>query len=232
MRKGSRLTDWATTGNCGDNVKLAFGLYGAKRSGGDAEHAVLIKIFFTLFAVDNEFARAVWNEAHARGRCLTTTDCPNCRCSSIAHGVERWLTSGLERNRGWVLCSVRVVFTGVALQTGDDCAGETVLGQHALDGVLNHEAWVLSAEVRNAKVLFTANEARIEHVLLLVFLFACHTNLVGVNDDYIIACDSAWRVGRTMLATKNVGNLHGQTTQHFAGGVYYIPLGLNLPWFG
>jgi len=80
-------------------------------------------------------------------------------------------------------------------------SSKTILWKHAFNRVLHDEVRTALLHLRNAQVLLAANIAAIEHVLLLLFLFTCQNDLVGVDNNNEIAGVDVRRVSWLIPST-------------------------------
>jgi len=64
-------------------------------------------------------------------------------------------------------------------------------------------------------------------VLLVLQLLAGNSNLVGIDDDQVIAGVNMRGVNRLVLATQAASQLGGKTAQRLAGGVNEVPVALD-----
>src|SRR3954470_8286125 len=99
-----------------------------------------------------------------------------------------------------LLCFVGVTRTAVDLQLLDHLPAELVLRQHAEDGALNHRLRLVGTD-ESGRLL--AEAARIERVVtvdLVRLLLARQDDLLGVDDDDVVAGIEERRVGRLAFA--------------------------------
>ncbi len=122
---------------------------------------------------------------------------------------------------------MRVRRTGENAELGEHLRGNAVLGQHALDRVLDDEFRVTLAHQGNLAVALAADEAREEHVLVLDFLLAGERDLFRIDNNHEIAGVDAGGVGSLVTAADDVGGLNGETTERNPGSIDQIPLGLH-----
>jgi hypothetical protein len=122
---------------------------------------------------------------------------------------------------------VRVLRAGEHAQLGQHLGGDAVLREHSLDGVHDHELGALGAHLGHAAVALAPDEAGEGHVLVLLLLLAREDDLLGVQDDDVVARVDVRRVGRLVAAADDVGQLDGEAAQHLPFGINEIPFGLH-----
>ena len=113
--------------------------------------------------------------------------------------------------------------TGIDPEVASDFAAESVVRQHAVDSANERSSRLSLDEFLESECAETADEAcvvAVEHVSLFV---SRNSDLVGVDDDYIITHFLVRCVGRLFLSTKNRSSLRGNTSKRFAGCVDYVP---------
>ena len=79
------------------------------------------------------------------------------------------------------------------------------------------------------------NAARVTGVTVVGLfsgLFTGKTQLLGINDDDVVARIDMRRVFRLVLATQAQGNLAGQTAENLVGGIDHIPVALDFKRLG
>src|ERR1700679_3533585 len=137
-------------------------------------------------------------------------------------------TGAVHLHRGGLLRVVRVVGTLVDLELGGHLAAELALGQHALDGFLED---LLRTANEQLAVLFlaqAAGETGVAAIELLASLHAGDLDLLGVDDDDVIAHIDIRRVERVQLARENAGGMRSEAAERLAGRVQHKPLALNV----
>jgi hypothetical protein len=68
------------------------------------------------------------------------------------------------------------------------------------------------------------------HVQFLAQLVAGQSDLVGVEDDHVVAGIGVRSVGRLVLATQQDGCLGSETAEHHVGGVDDVPVVSQISW--
>ena len=118
--------------------------------------------------------------------------------------------------------------TGIDAQMPHDAPAERAARHHALDGLLDHALGMLSGEDRALAALFdAAGETRVpvEHAGLA--LVAGQRDLLGVDDDDVIAAIHVRCIGPLVLAAEPVGDQRGKPAEHEPVGVDQQPLFLD-----
>ena len=82
---------------------------------------------------------------------------------------------------------------------------EAVLRQHALDGVLDDELGIANALLAQLAVALATDVTGEKHVLVLLFLLTGQDDLLGVDDDHVVAGIDARRVRSLVAAADEVG---------------------------
>lgn len=95
-------------------------------------------------------------------------------------------------------------------------ATERALGQHALDRDLNCTLRVLFQHLSKRNALDAANSAGVMEVQLVGQLRACNGNLLGIDDNDVIAAINVRRVGSLVLATQAHGQRGGQAAKRLS----------------
>ncbi len=133
--------------------------------------------------------------------------------------------SGFEHGGG--LGRVIVFGAFEDFQFREQNAAETVLRNHAFDGVFDEAFLLLCAEFFDGGVLFDAIPAGIAHIFLGGLLFAGHAHLFSIDDDNDkITGVKVRRVDGLVFSAQDIRDLHGQTAQDRAIGINHMPLAL------
>ena len=77
--------------------------------------------------------------------------------------------------------------TAVNLQLAVDCAAETIVRDHSLDGALNEKLWTARAALTESFGFVTADETGEAHVGLLGLFLAADLNVCRIDDNDKIA---------------------------------------------
>ena len=110
---------------------------------------------------------------------------------------------------------------------------ERVLGQHALDGLLDDALGVLRHHARERDLLEATGIARCSGSTFLVSaLLPVRRTLLGIDDDDEVTGVDVGRVLRLVLALENLRNLAGETAEHHVRRVDEQPLALDLAGLG
>ena len=113
----------------------------------------------------------------------------------------------------------------VDAQVTEDLAEERAAGQHALDGLLDDPLREAALEDELGRTLLdAAGIASVVVVHLLVALAAGQDDLVGVDDDDVVAAVDMGGVRRLVLAAQTQRHNRGETTHDEPGGVDHNPL--------
>ena len=114
----------------------------------------------------------------------------------------------------------------------EQLTAETVLGQHAPDGLLDGLARVLVEQVAVGGRAQTTGVAGVAVGHLVFALVARQRDLVGVDDDDEVAGVHVRGVRRLVLATQEGGGLDGEPSEHHVSGVDDMPLTRDVAGLG
>src|ERR1700712_3904774 len=121
------------------------------------------------------------------------------------------------------LRGVRVAGTRVHLELLALRATEAVLGQHALDGLLDQPVGVLVDHLTDRPLAEAARVATVVVDELALALVARHRDLLGIDDDHEVTGVDVRRELRLVLATQQGGGVGGQPAEDDVGGVDDMP---------
>jgi hypothetical protein len=142
------------------------------------------------------------------------------QCHRLAGAVH------LQRNR--LLRVVRMLGALVDLELGCHLAAELGLGEHALDGFLEDLLGATGEQLDEALFTQAAGEAGVAAVQLLASLHAGEVDLLGIDDDDVVAHVDVGRVEGAGLAGENAGGVGRKAAERLARGVDDIPLTLDV----
>ncbi len=122
--------------------------------------------------------------------------------------------------------------TVVDVHVLDESASDAVLGKHALhhfdeqgvDAGLEVLVEALLHEHLRCGLALAAGIAGVAQVDAVGHLLAGEANLVGVDDDHVVAAFHVGRVGRLVFATQQFCHFGAQTTKNLVGCIDYHPL--------
>lgn len=123
---------------------------------------------------------------------------------------------------------MRMLRTGVHLELLAHGATERVLGQHALDCMLQHALRMTLNGLVEGLGLESSGETAVAIVALVGALVARNADLVGVHDDDEVAGVDMRRVGGLVLTAKDMGGLGCNATEDHVLSVDEKPFALNL----
>ena len=130
-----------------------------------------------------------------------------------------------------------VVRTVVHVHVLNEATADTVLGEHTLHNVHEQGVHTLFLIVLLERFLhehfgsglaLTAGIAGVAEIYTVGHLLAGENNLVGVDDDYIVAALHVGGVAGFVFAAKQFCHFGAKTAKNLVGGVDYHPLVLNL----
>ena len=105
---------------------------------------------------------------------------------------------------------------------------EGALRQHAANGLTESELALRGHQLAVGDLLQTACVAGMIAIDLLVQLLAGEDQLVGVDDDDVVAAVAVGGEGGLVLATKHGSNLRSQAAENHALSVDHIPVALDI----
>jgi len=127
---------------------------------------------------------------------------------------------------------VRVIGTRVHLELGGDGTAELVARQHALDGLLDDAVGTGVHGLAQGLRLQAARETGVAVLHHAVTLVGRDRDLVGVDDDDEVAGVGVRGELRLVLATEDVGDLDGESTENHISGVDDVPGARHVPGLG
>ena len=138
--------------------------------------------------------------------------------------------SGLQKRfKGFGLLSrMRVLCTCINMQFQEHVAGELVPGKHSAYGRLDEILGLALAEFGKLYIFFAANKAGVEHVFLLLFLFACNADFFRVDYNNMIAAVHIRSVYGFMAAAQHVRYFYSEASKYLIGGIDHVPFLLLL----
>ena len=107
-----------------------------------------------------------------------------------------------------LLCLVVVVRTFIDIEVLEDGIAETVLREHAANGVFEHEDGLTLHLFGNGASTLATRVARVAHVVLLGEFVSCQHNFLCIDDDDIITTIAVGSKACLPFATQS-------TTYHF-----------------
>ena len=128
-----------------------------------------------------------------------------------------------ERKSLRLLSLVRMLGASVHEQVTELLGTQLVALQHAAYCVLNNPGRVLGFLVAQVDALLSAGVARVGDVDFVSQLLAGYPQVVGIDDDDVVATIRVGREGGLVLATQHVGNLAAQPAQSGVGGINHNP---------
>ena len=131
----------------------------------------------------------------------------------------------------WAACGCSAPW--IDAQVAELRAAERPTRQHALHGLLDDALGELALEDRAGRALLdAADEAGVVVIDLLLALAAGQHDLVGVDDDDIVAVVDVRGVGRLVLAAQAHGDDRGEAADDQAVGVDQHPFLLDVGGLG
>src|SRR5262245_38701550 len=127
---------------------------------------------------------------------------------------------------------MRVVRTAIDLQLLPHLAADLVLRQHPPHRLLDHRLRLLRAHETRRLRLQAAGIERVAAIDLVLFFLAGEDDLLGVDDDDVVAGVEERGVGWLVLAGDDLRDLGRQTPQDLALGVDDEPARLDVTLLG
>ncbi len=106
-------------------------------------------------------------------------------------------------------------------------ATKTILGQHALNGVLNDHFRTTLHDILGDGDLLATGIAGYRLIFLLIHLVTCEDHLFAVDHDDIVAAVNMWRIVGLVFAAQHVRNLAANPAHSLIGPVYNEPFALH-----
>lgn len=122
---------------------------------------------------------------------------------------------------------MRMLGTGVYMKVTIELVSKAILGEHASNGVFENALGVASKNLLGCGLTLTTGVAGVTLINLVGHLFAGEDNLLGIDDDDIVAAVDVRGEARFGLATKDVGNTGSQTSNGLILGVNEHPFLLD-----
>ena len=82
---------------------------------------------------------------------------------------------------------MRMLGTGIDMQVAVQVGTQSVLGQHAADGVLKDALGMAAQQLGGSGLTLAAGVAGIALINLVGHLFASENDLLGIDDDNVVA---------------------------------------------
>ena len=117
--------------------------------------------------------------------------------------------------------------TGIHMQVAVEGSTQTVFRKHAADGVFKYALGVFGENLLRGGLALAAGISGIALVDLVGHLLAGEDNLLGIDDDDIVAAIHMRGVARCGLAAQDVGHAGGQTTHGLVLGINEHPFLLD-----
>ena len=127
-----------------------------------------------------------------------------------------------------LLGDVRMLAALVDLELCGHLAAHLVLGEHSLDGLLDDGLGTAGKELDEGLFAETTGEAGVAAIELGVSLEAGEDDLLGIDDDDVVAHINVRSVEGVELAGENRSCCGGEASESFAGGVDDKPLALDV----
>lgn len=115
----------------------------------------------------------------------------------------------LTFKRDWVLCFMRMFLGGEQFKSFHHLARELVLWKHAFNSVLKNEVRAFFEHVFDIDSVFVATVTGVEHIFFVGHFFTGKLNLVGINDDNVVAAINVRCVNRFATTSKEVCYFYG-----------------------
>ena len=120
----------------------------------------------------------------------------------------------------------------VDVEVLEELGAESVLWEHALDGVLDELAGVLGEDLTSGLVMTAARVAGVREDDLALELVAGEANLVGVDDDDVVATVDVGREVRFVLSTDDLRDLRSEASEYLIRSVDEQPLLVDVGLIG
>ena len=121
--------------------------------------------------------------------------------------------------------------TTIDLQLAIDRAAKTVMRDHSLDGALNKEFGTALTALTEGLGFVSADETGEAHVGLLGLLLTADLDVRRIDDDDEITGVNMGGENGLVLATKQIGCLHGDMAEVLVFGIDHPPVAFYLGGF-
>ena len=119
---------------------------------------------------------------------------------------------------------MRVLGAGINLQVPENGVAQTVLGEHAANGLFQNERGPLLQVVGRCRETLAARIARVTYIDLVGHFFAGQSHLVGVDHHALVAAIDMGRKARLVLASEDLRDLGSKTALYLVRRVDHDPL--------
>ncbi len=143
------------------------------------------------------------------------------------NGVELGQLKGFR-----ALGFVGVLVTLVNLELRVNSAAEAVVGDHALDSLLEHQFGMLLAQALRIGAVVATDVTGEGGVHLVGFFLAGKAHVLRIDDHHVVAGVHMGGENGLVLATQDVGSGHRHSSEHLVLGVNDPPLALDFFGFG
>ena len=120
--------------------------------------------------------------------------------------------------------------SSIDLQLLSHCTTERVLGEHALDCVLDNTLRMLRHGLFEGLALESSWITAVTIILFVSCLVARHADLVCIHDDDEIARINMWGVSWLMLTPQDLSSLRSNTTKDLVLCIDEEPFAIDLTW--
>ena len=118
---------------------------------------------------------------------------------------------------------MRMLWTGIDVEVTIDLVAQLGLGKHTLDGVLENGLWLSLQLIADVAETLATWETGVMHIIFFSHLVAGELDLLGIDNDDVVATIAVGSVARFTLATENHGNLGGKTAEDLSFSIDDIP---------
>lgn len=116
---------------------------------------------------------------------------------------------------------------GVYVQASEKLASQSILGQHAANGVLNKALRMFFTDRSGRVLTLAAWITRVSIDNAVRFFLTGQSYFLSIDHNYVITAIHIRRIACLMLSADNVGDLAGHTTQHLRIGIHHYPAFFN-----
>ena len=227
QRAGDAVTDRARLAGeaaalaVDEHVILAQGVGQNQRLTNDGLEGFVAEILLEVALIDDDIALA-GNETNASDRLF-----------SSANGVEASTihvssSSQLQLELNGLLGLLIVLGASVNKELLGHLVAEGALGQHSANRLAERELALVGHQLAIGDLLESACVAGVIVVDLLIQLLAGKDELVGVDDDDVVAAVAVGGEGGLMLSAKHGRHLRSQTAENHTLSVDHVPLTLDV----
>ena len=131
-----------------------------------------------------------------------------------------------------ILSLMRVLAAGIDVEVAVEGVTQSVLGKHTTDGMFKNTLGMSCQHFGGCCLTLSSGISGIMLINLVSHLFAGEDNLLGVDDDNVVAAINVRSVTRLCFASQDVGYASGETANGLVFCIDQYPLFLYSIFIG